>query len=129
MNTQPQTLAGHTICITGPTHGFSSRAHATSCCIARGATVVNSITKFVTYLVVDSLSANKKTIKTTKALDLGIPLIDNVEFYDVYSGNKTMNFAFAPKTVEQPQKQISKRNVMNTFISQGLKNADIEVCV
>lgn len=118
---QPQTLAGHTICITGSLPGFGGRPSAKRFFEDRGATVVNEITKNVTYLVVETLNPANITVKLTKAKTLGIPLVKSSDLLEIIEGNKTFNFAFAPISF--------KHDELNNFISESFKSGHSDLCV
>lgn len=67
-----------TICITGKLKTFKSKAEATSKLEAAGYQVVESVTKTTEYLVDEE---NKGSTKRTKAEQLGIQIIENLETF------------------------------------------------
>lgn len=77
---EPQSLASSypTVCITGKLKSFKTKAEAASMLMAQGYKVVESVTKTTQYLVDEE---NKGSTKRTKAEQLGIQIINNLETF------------------------------------------------
>lgn len=67
-----------TVCITGKLKTFKTKAEAASALVASGYRVVESVTKTTQYLVDEE---NKGSTKRTKAEQLGIQIINNLETF------------------------------------------------
>lgn len=74
-NTEPQTLAGMTVVVTGSLEGFS-RDSAKEAIVSRGGKAAGSVSKKTTYVVVGANAGSK----ADKAEALGIPMLDEAGF-------------------------------------------------
>ena len=77
----PQTLAGKTVVVTGSLEGFS-RDSAKEAIVERGGKAAGSVSKKTDYVVVGANAGSK----AAKAEELGIPMLDEVQFELLLAG-------------------------------------------
>ena len=75
-NTEPQTLAGMTVVVTGSLEDFS-RESAKEAIVSHGGKAAGSVSKKTTYVVVGENPGSK----ATKAEELGLPILDETQFH------------------------------------------------
>lgn len=75
-------LAGEVICITGRVSHFANREELAKWIQGRGGKVASSVSKNTTWLITNDVNSN--TVKNVAAQRLGIPIVTEEEFVNLY---------------------------------------------
>lgn len=126
MSNKPQTLAGHTIAVTGTIGNIGTRSEFNFLAQQYGAITSNVVNSKTSYLVTDNVNSTSKKIQQAKALN--IPIISGDEFMQILLGKQTISFAFKPKAPTPKSPKISMR-VKDKILSDAFKAMNTEVCI